>query len=335
MRVLFASLATVGHAFPLIPVAVAAQRAGCEVHFAAGEAVHGVLGAHGVRAFRPADCFSEIYAEDIEEGLRRVRPDLVVHEWGVPGVAVAAHRHGIPGVWHGFGRYFPDGIGLELPTRIPGLPGLPHIDICPPSLQDKAFLEAERIALRPMPYSEPGGRQSAADIPECVSLIYLTLGSVFATPELLTTAINGLAHLDAHIVVATGRLDPRELGPLPGNVSVRAWVPQGEVIRRAELVVHHGGSGTMLDALNFGVPQLVLPQGADQFANTIALEAVGAGIGLMSGDVEAGTIADCAARLLPHTRNPYRDASEAIAAEIARMPGPDEVVSRLREVAGR
>ncbi len=36
---------------------------------------------------------------------------------GVPGAAIAAHRAGIPGIWHGLGRMFPEGIGLELPTR--------------------------------------------------------------------------------------------------------------------------------------------------------------------------------------------------------------------------
>ncbi|MFF0466335.1 hypothetical protein ACFYPX_02670 [Micromonospora zamorensis] len=100
MRVLFASLASVGH----------------EVHFAAGPAVH-APGRNGLRPFRPGEAFYEVYAEDLEPELARLRPDLVVHEWGLPGAAVAAHRAGIPGLWHGFGRMFPDGIGLDLPTR--------------------------------------------------------------------------------------------------------------------------------------------------------------------------------------------------------------------------
>ncbi len=36
MRVLFASVASVGDTYPLIPLAIAAQDAGHEVHFAAG-----------------------------------------------------------------------------------------------------------------------------------------------------------------------------------------------------------------------------------------------------------------------------------------------------------
>jgi len=85
MRVLFASLASVGHTYPLIPLAIAVRDAGHEVHFAAGEQVHGPLASNGLRPFRPADSFYEIYAEDLEPELARLRPDLVVHEWGLPG----------------------------------------------------------------------------------------------------------------------------------------------------------------------------------------------------------------------------------------------------------
>ena len=58
-------------------------------------------------------------------------------------------------------------------------------------------------------------------------------------------------------------------------MSLHPWLPQAEVIRQADVVVHHGGSGTMLGALVAGVPQVVLPQGADQFGNATALTAAG------------------------------------------------------------
>ncbi|WP_020667553.1 glycosyltransferase [Amycolatopsis nigrescens] len=338
MRVLFASLASVGHTYPLIPLAIAARDAGHEVHFAAGEGVHAPLAANGLRPFRPADSFYEIYAEDLEPELARLRPDLVVHEWGLPGAAVAAHRAGIPGIWHGFGRMVPAGIGFELPTSNAEAGGRPHLDICPPSLQDKDFLATgNRIELRPVPYSTPGPLAVLPRLdsgPDSKPLIYLTLGTAFGTPELLSTTLGGLAALDARVVVATGRVDPELLGDVTDQVTVRTWWPQADLLPHVDVVVHHGGSGTTLGALTVGAPQLILPQGADQFANAEAVSAVGAGVRLLPGELSAEAIAEQTRKLLPRQGNTiHRDAARAIAEEIARMPSPDEVARRLPEYA--
>ncbi|MEU4769398.1 glycosyltransferase [Actinosynnema sp. NPDC023794] len=332
MRVLFAGLASVGHTYPLIPLANAAREAGHEVHFAAGEGVHAPLAANGLRPFRPADAFYEMYAEDLEPDLARLRPDLVVHGWGVPGAAIAARRAGIPGLWHGFGRMFPDGIGLEPPAR--SAPGLPHVDICPPSLQDKDFLAGEdRIELRPVAFSEPGALPSWNGRGTSRPLVYLTLGTAFGTPELLTTAIKALAALDARVVVATGRVRPEELGEVPDNVTLHEWVPQADLLPHVDVVVHHGGSGTTLGALAVGAPQLILPQGADQFANADAVTAAGAGARLLPDEVSAEALASVVGTL--SRPGGHAEAARAIAEEITRMPGPDDVARRLPDYAGR
>jgi UDP:flavonoid glycosyltransferase YjiC (YdhE family) len=218
----------------------------------------------------------------------------------------------------------PEGIGLELPTRS----GRPHLDICPPSLQDKAFLATEdRIELRPVPYSPPGPSWSGSR-----PLIYLTLGTAFGTPEVLAMAIEGLARLDARVVVATGRVRVDQLGEQPHNVTVQPWVSQADLLRHVDVVVHHGGSGTTLGALTVGAPQLILPQGADQFANADALVAAGAALRLLPNEVSADAIAESTRTLLPHHGDGgHRDAARAIAEEIARMPSPDEVARRLPE----
>jgi UDP:flavonoid glycosyltransferase YjiC (YdhE family) len=337
MRVVFASLGSVGHTYPLIPLAIAARAAGHEVHFAAGENVHPPLAANRLRPFRPADSFYEIYAEDLEPELARLQPDLVIHEWGVPGAAIAAHRAGIPGIWHGFGRLFPEGIGLESPTTNVGAPGRPHFDVCPPSLQDKEFVATQdRIELRPVPYSEPAALPARVSRHTSRPLIYLTFGTAFGTPELLTMAIEGLARLDARVVVAAGRVRPDQLGDVPDNVTVHPWVAQATLLPHVDVVVHHGGSGTTLGALTVGAPQLLLPQGADQFANADAVNAAGAGLLLLPAELSADAIAEHTGKLFPHHgRAGHRDAARSIAEEIARMPSPDQVARRLPEYQGR
>lgn len=96
------------------------------------------------------------------------------------------------------------------------------------------------------------------------------------------------------------------------------------MVAHADLVVHHGGSGSTLGALAEGVPQLVLPHGADQFANAEALVTVGAALRLLPAELSADAVTE-QARKLPSRR----DAARAIAAEIAAMPSPDEVAREL------
>jgi UDP:flavonoid glycosyltransferase YjiC (YdhE family) len=73
-------------------------------------------------------------------------------------------------------------------------------------------------------------------------------------------------------------MDPEALGPIPDNVTVLPFVPQGEVMPHASLVLCHGGSGTLLEALARGIPVVVVPLFADQPANARSVERTGAGL---------------------------------------------------------
>ena len=80
-------------------------------------------------------------------------------------------------------------------------------------------------------------------------------------------------------------------------------VNQQALFRRVAAVVHHGGAGTTTTATRAGVPQVVVPQWADQpyWASRVA----GLGIGV-AHDVQAPTIESLAAALrtalAPQTR---------------------------------
>ena len=70
------------------------------------------------------------------------------------------------------------------------------------------------------------------------------------------------------MVITVGReIDPAELGPTPPHIRVERFVPQQFLLPRCNVVACHAGSGSVLGALAFGVPMLLLPMGADQPAN--------------------------------------------------------------------
>ena len=72
------------------------------------------------------------------------------------------------------------------------------------------------------------------------------------------------AKADWQLVVATGHLEPSELGPLPPNVLALKHVPQQELLAKASVFVTHGGAGSVREAIHFGVPMVVFPCGLDQ-----------------------------------------------------------------------
>ena len=127
--------------------------------------------------------------------------------------------------------------------------------------------------------------------------------------------------------------DSAALGPLPDSVRVERFVPQGVLLPHLDVVAHHGGSGTMLGALAHGLPQLVLPHGADQFMNAQALLDTGAGRRLLPEEINPSAVADAVQALISQLA--YRESAKAIAADIAAMPGPVETVPKLERLASR
>ncbi|MBL8825655.1 MAG: glycosyltransferase, partial [Planctomycetaceae bacterium] len=67
---------------------------------------------------------------------------------------------------------------------------------------------------------------------------------------------------------------------LPDNVRHFGFVPFRWLLPRADLLVHHGGIGSLSQALAAGVPQVIMPLGFDQFDNIARVEELGVGTGL-------------------------------------------------------
>jgi MGT family glycosyltransferase len=163
--------------------------------------------------------------------------------------------------------------------------------------------------------------------------VYVTLGTVQQRPELLRDVVAAVAPLGVDVLVALGPLmDPAALGDQPDHVTVELWVDQPEVLRRATVVVSHGGSGTFLGALARGVPQLCLPQAADQFRNAEGGQRTGAALALAPGEATTTSVRAAVERLLADEE--LRRGAERVAAEIAAMPSPAEVASLLEQRHG-
>ena len=145
---------------------------------------------------------------------------------------------------------------------------------------------------------------------------------------MLETALAGLRELPLNIVVTTGPgSDPARLGPQPPNVLVAAHIPHALLLPRCRLVVSQGGAGVMLGALALGLPQLVLPQGADQPLNAAACRAAGAGLALSPEEVTSEAVRASAERLIAEPG--FTSAARGIRAEIEAMPAAADLLDGL------
>jgi UDP:flavonoid glycosyltransferase YjiC (YdhE family) len=275
----------------------------------------------------PCEYASAVVAAELGLAAFQVAISLADVEWGSLAVAAPAleeHRAGLTGT----------------------LRGSPYLTRFPAALDASPFPGTVRYREPP---AEPGGRLPGGwdSAHASAPLVYVTLGTVLGrmsfAEQSYRAVIDAVTGLDARVLVTTGRgFDPARLGDVPGNVRVAAWVDQGDVLREASLVVCHGGSGTTFGALAAGVPVVVIPAFADQFANAARVVQAGAGIHVRvdgSADTVAGESRAPFGRAdAPRIRqaidtvmadNPYRDRARAIAAEMSAAPEVSALLARM------
>lgn len=278
---------------------------------------------------------------------RQWRPDLVVHENGELGAPLVAEVLGVPHVTHAFGGGVPAELVADAADRIAplwaerGLPMPPYggcyehlyLDICPASLQTVPLDHIGEIQrLRPVGYTgELAALPAGLSRDDPRPLVYLTLGTVQNRPDVLRTVVAAVAEMEVRLLVTVGpQGDPAGLGPQPSHVMVERWVSQAAVLPLCAAVVSHAGSGTVLGAAALGLPQVCLPQAADQFRNTEGVVRAGAGVGLHPGQADGAAVAEAVRTVLDDPD--IGDAADRLREEIASMPGLDEVVTRLAEL---
>jgi MGT family glycosyltransferase len=159
-------------------------------------------------------------------------------------------------------------------------------------------------------------------------LVYVTLGTVFNDPEPRRMILAALVELPVRVLVTVGpQSDPSALGPQPTNLRAESYVPQSAVFEHCDVVVSHGGSGTVLGALAFGLPQLCLPQGADQFLNAAAIATARAGLTISRNGFCRAAVTEAIERLL--SQPSFRESATRVQESIATMPTVDEVATTL------
>jgi UDP:flavonoid glycosyltransferase YjiC (YdhE family) len=294
------------------------------------------------RAIAFSFVFGKVYAPAVADALleraRTWRADVMLS--GLESLAgpLVAAQVGRPLVVSGFGTGLARDVceaaaravaplwersGLAVPPMAGVYDGL-FVDCCPASLHPSNVpAAARRQQVRPAQFDGTG---DLPPLPARRPLVYVTFGTarLFATPERLRMIAEATAAMGAGAVI-TG-LDSQELGTLPDGIVAHRFVPQSTLLPHCDAVICHAGASTVLGALAKGLPLLLLPLGADHFANAEA--AVRRGVALaLEGEADGPSVEAALARVL--TDPEIRKAAAEVAEEIATMPSAEDAAAGI------
>ncbi len=150
--------------------------------------------------------------------------------------------------------------------------------------------------------------------------------------DLFERVLAGLRGMQINLVATVGHeLDPAEFGPQPANVHITQYIPQAAILPHCDLVVSHGGSGSVPGALAHGRPMVLLPIGADQPLNAARCADLGVARVLDALEATPDSVRTAVAMLLDAPT--YRQADARMQAVIAGMPEPAHAVKLLERLA--
>jgi hypothetical protein len=352
MRLLVTCSEGIGRYLPFVPFLDQARRNGGQTLVVASSSLQDAVEktGHPFKSASPKGHGAQSSQLAVmEQALRDWQPDLILREpweyasaeaagWlGIPAAQVATTLAGF--IWDRISMAAPnlDALRNGLPNEIRQSPFLTRL---PASLDNSPF----PVTLR---YREPDSTPNAtlpawwadSDAP----LIYVTFGTWTSEKwfprQAYPAAIDAVTGLNARVLMTVGRdFDTSQLPDLPGNVHVETWIDKADILSEADLIVCHGGAGTVYSALAAGVPLIITPVIGDQTANAAAVTSASAGLEITTKQdphrrwrvisrEDSAHIRQAIQTVLADAS--YRQAAAAVAAEMATAPTIETLLGHL------
>jgi UDP:flavonoid glycosyltransferase YjiC (YdhE family) len=369
VRILFSFIGGVGHFYPLIPVARAAEAAGHTVAVAGSGNLRAAIAEAGFAALptsesrpsraQPPPVVPLVVDPDQEDrdlrenfarlgarrhasallGLGRTwHPDVIVRDEVDFGAGIAAELLNVPCATvlvlaaGGFLRKEVIAEPLNELRAEYDLQPDPELSMLlrdlvlspfPPSFR-KGPLPAHAVSFRlgEIIRSKPTSRRPT---------VYFTLGTVFTPLELYARVLAGLREAPVRVIATLGEhIDPSAVGPQPSDVRIERFIPQALLLPRCDLVISHGGSGSLMGALAHGLPSVLMPLGADQPYNAQRCVDLGLAIVLDPVTLAPEDVRGAVTSVLGDRS--YRSAAQRLQSEINDLPGPEQTVPMLESI---
>jgi MGT family glycosyltransferase len=157
-------------------------------------------------------------------------------------------------------------------------------------------------------------------------VLYITMGST-GLPAFFHRAVGAFGGTEYQCMVTTARMV--DLSGAPRNFHVTDYAPGGKLMARADVVVCHGGNGTIYQALRSGVPIIGIPAHVDQEFNLDRVVDLGVGVKLSERRPSKGDLQAAVRRVL--TDPSYRQRARQLAKAFRDHPGAPRAAELICE----
>lgn len=272
--------------------------------------------------------------------VRHWRPDIVIRDpvefaglavaeaAGLPHVTGRENRFLSPAAWRrelrgsiaALGRAAgADGLAADSLYRYLGLaPALPTFVAAAAVLPDPrefgAHVSSAMRFMRPRTPRRTPGRTPGSAGPRVRDAVLITFGTVYGSEEDLRAA-----------AAATQGL------PWPVISPGQRWLDLDDVLPRCAVVVTVGGFGTIMAALRYGIPLVVIPAGADHPTNAARCSALGVGVVVERGQLSGAVLRAAIERVAGDPAFSARAAE--LATEWASLPDVNWAAEQVEELA--
>jgi UDP:flavonoid glycosyltransferase YjiC (YdhE family) len=142
-----------------------------------------------------------------------------------------------------------------------------------------------------------------------------------------------MSNEDINLIVTVGRsMDPAQFQIPANHIKIARYIPQTLLLPYCDAIIFHGGYNSLLSALWYGLPMVVIPQQAgDQFPTAQRCVHVGLGV-LVEGYPPAPEAVRTAVKTVLEQPE-YRSRAQQFQREIKALPPLAEAVKRLEILA--
>lgn len=165
-------------------------------------------------------------------------------------------------------------------------------------------------------------------------LIYISLGTINnQNLDFYRQCFAALGDYPAQVVLSAGKkTDLKALEPIPANFLVRNFVPQLDILERADLFITHGGMNSVHEGLWYGVPMVVIPQQLEQSIVATRTAQMRAGIALATkppiGQVTAAELRAAVEMVFKDVEN-YRMAARGLGDSLRAAGGATQAAEAI------